>query len=121
MSFGNSIATFKKQIEQNETISAFREMQSFSHCYPYMNRNVLIRNLGDAWELFCEKKEMIRKQAHKKVLTLQADNKVDPVVLSAAISVRDEAIGKFQLYHGPMDQWTNELFIGSIYNAFPFF
>lgn len=92
MSFGNSIATFKKQIEQNETISAFREMQSFSHCYPYMNRNVLIRNLGDAWELFCEKKEMIRKQAHKKVLTLQADNKVDPVVLSAAISVRDEAI-----------------------------
>ena len=75
-------------------MGTFRQIQSYSHCFPYMDTEFLIHSLGDVWELFCEKNEIVKKQTNNKISILKADTKANPDTLKATMAALDKAIGK---------------------------
>ena len=71
-----------------------RTIQSYTHCYPYMDTFTLIQNVHQAWELLSELYDTEKSIARRKVILLKADNKTDPDILNAAVSILDQSVGK---------------------------
>ena len=84
----------KKEFGKGNYIRTFRQIQSYSHCYPYMDIKFLIHSLVDLWELLCEKNEIIKNQTNSKLSILKADPKTNPDVIKAAMTALDDAVGE---------------------------
>jgi len=83
-------------ISSEDYMPTLQVIQSYSHCYPYMNTKTLITYLSDTWTLLCEQTEISKNMTERKLAILQSDNKAEPDTLRATKEEQMKCIGKFR-------------------------
>jgi len=79
----HSLCRLKDRESKEEFAELLLQYQKFSHCFPKMNVPELIRLLVKSWELLCDMNSMERNATNRKLVSLRADPKADPVLVGA--------------------------------------